>query len=674
RTGSADWTWSWETVAWGREGALRPAGRSTRTAAGDRVDFRFADGLSEWWINRPDGLEQGFTVSTPPAGEGRLVVRGRGPTDLAAVSVEAGLEFRCPEAPADSEPLLVYDRLHAYDATGRELPSAMAWHDGTIEIAVDDADAVYPVDIDPLLTKHVTDPLGDPSFGAYHGFSVHTAGDVNGDGYSDFLIGAPGWDNGLAANAGRVFLYRGASIGIETTPVWDSQSIAALANYGHSVAAAGDVNGDGYDDVLVGAPLYDNGGGEEGRVYLYFGTSAQNGYLQGTPAWTSTGAFADTHYGASVAGAGDVNGDGYDDILIGAPDYEGITNPTNSGAFYLFLGSASGPAAAPDDAGFGTSGSQYLGYSVGAAGDVNADGYSDVIVGSPRARNSSNRVSGKVIVHYGSPGGFAASPDTLVGNQENAWFGASVHLAGDVDGDGYGEVVVGQPFFDGAAGTDCGRVALYAGGPGGIVTASVWDDEGTLDDAWLGWSVGCAGDVNADGHADFVAGAPAYGPSDEGRALLYRGSAFGWPSLTGYSFGSSPANNDQLGYCVATAGDVDGDGFSDLLVASPYWDDSFTDQGRVELWLGGTFQPTSLCTGRDGTTADPIGKSICIADVNGDGLDDWISPVGDGSLEVHTGTRDFIVPDPIVQIVSGPTGVGFGAAMANAGDVNGDGY
>ncbi len=673
RTGPAEWSWSWETVAWGRPGSMRAAGHSTREAEGNRVEFHFGDDLTEWWINRPDGLEQGFTVPRAPGGAGALVLRGRGPDGLAADPVEGGLAFRATDAPMDSSPLLLFDRLKAFDATGRELPSEMSWDDGFIELRIDDAGAEYPLDIDPVLTKYIQDPTPPSQFGATVGFSVHTAGDVNADGFSDFLVGAPGWDNGLLANTGRVFLFRGASIGIEPTPVWDAISIAPLANFGHCVSTAGDVNGDGYDDVIIGAPYYNNGSGDEGRVYLYYGTSAPGGYLQGSPAWSTASAFADSHYGWSVAGAGDVNGDGYDDVLVGAPDYEGFANPTNSGAAYLYLGSASGPGAAPADAFFGASAAEYLGYCVSTAGDVNSDGLADVVIGAPRARNNANAIVGKAYVYRGDGGGVEASPVTLLGNQTNAWFGASVHLAGDVDGDGYGDVVVGQPYFDGTAGTDCGRATVYRGGAAGISTSVGWAGEGGTAEELFGFCVSAAGDVDGNSFADFLVGSPDYS-GGHGRARVYLGS-WTFPSLTGQLITGTPSPGDEMGRSVASAGDVNGDGFSDVLLGFPYANGGSTDEGRVELWMGGARDPgVSLCDGSSGSTSRPIGRSGCIADVNGDGYSDWLYQAGDGEIDVHPGDEDWIVPNPILQTIVGPTGVGFGEAMASAGDVNGDGY
>src|SRR5439155_4465222 len=150
------------------------------------------------------------------------------------------------------------------------------------------------------------------------GASVATAGDVNGDGYADVIVGAHLYDNGQS-NEGRAFVFLGSASGLASTPAWTAESNQANADFGVSVATAGDVNGDGYSDVIVGAPLYDNGQTDEGRAFLYLGSASG---LSASPAWTAESDQAGAQFAASVASAGDVNGDGFDDVLVGAPLFD----------------------------------------------------------------------------------------------------------------------------------------------------------------------------------------------------------------------------------------------------------------------------------------------------------------------------------------------------------------
>src|SRR5262249_19327079 len=141
---------------------------------------------------------------------------------------------------------------------------------------------------------------------AQFGMSVASAGDVNGDGYADIIIGAPEATHGQGAE-GQAYLYYGSAGGIQTTPAWVTQPDQGAAQYGYSVASAGDVNGDGYSDVVVGAP----GEGTGGKAFVYCGSATG---LATTPSWTGDPSQAGAGYGTSVSTAGDVNGDGFSDV------------------------------------------------------------------------------------------------------------------------------------------------------------------------------------------------------------------------------------------------------------------------------------------------------------------------------------------------------------------------
>jgi hypothetical protein len=152
-------------------------------------------------------------------------------------------------------------------------------------------------------------------------YCVATAGDVNGDGYSDVIIGADLFDNGQS-NEGRAFVYHGWSTmlaGLSAMPNWMAESDQVNAIFGRAVAGAGDVNGDGYSDVIVGAYQYDNDQSNEGRAFVYHGSSSG---LSATANWTAESDQADAYFGIWVSSAGDVNGDGYSDVIVGAYFYD----------------------------------------------------------------------------------------------------------------------------------------------------------------------------------------------------------------------------------------------------------------------------------------------------------------------------------------------------------------
>lgn len=295
---------------------------------------------------------------------------------------------------------------------------------------------------------------GEGQAGAFFGISVSAAGDVNGDGFGDFLVGASGFaDQG--SPVGKAYLYLGGPNGPAPTPVWSSMGDRLKRSaYGLMVAPAGDVNHDGYDDILVAAPqLY-------GKVFLYEGSPS------GPRAWSSWSAVGDRQggsaFGMTMAVVGDINGDRFPDLLIGAP-FEDTPGHTDAGRAFLFLGSPWGLSQSPwwksagddqIDAKFGT--------AIAPVGDINQDGYADFVIGA-KAMRTGKVQAGKAYLYFGSATGLSASPiwTSSGDDEENAFFGLS---AAPMTSKAFSGFVVGAPQY--SSGSErMGKVYLYRAKP-----------------------------------------------------------------------------------------------------------------------------------------------------------------------------------------------------------------
>ncbi len=357
----------------------------------------------------------------------------------------------------------------------------------------------------------------DGKGGTNYGESIGSAGDVNGDGYFDVIVGAPRFSNG-EENEGAVFVYYGSPSGLETNPSWIMEGNQANAFFGASVSTAGDVNKDGYADVVVGASFYDNGETNEGRVFVYLGSSSG---LAKTPYFTAESDQVNAYFGKSVSSAGDVNHDGFGDIVIGAPGYD--HGQTNEGRAYLYLGTFSGMTQAAAWTGESNQADANFGNSVACAGDLNGDGFSDVVVGANRYDDKMSNV-GKLYVYMGSANGFSLYPDwTMTGSQIDGNLGISVNAAGDINGDGYGELIAGA--YSNNVQDPIGNVFIYYGSRTGVTSNTIVLNKERFPGVNLGLSVASAGDINGDGYADIMAGVSSSG--QDYKLTLVKGSAKG---------------------------------------------------------------------------------------------------------------------------------------------------
>jgi len=683
----------------GRGGPLVPVASGHVVAEGARIEIRRPK-LIEWYVNSPRGLEQGFTLLERPKGKGALAL------ELAVDGARASLRGGRVVLATLAGRRLAYGKLAVVDAAGRELRAQFEVpNTGRLRIVLEDASAAYPVVVDPLLTETDDTILESSQSNSFLGISVSGAGDVNGDGYADVIVGADDYDAG-EVDEGAAFVFLGSASGIAdgspATAAAQLESDQPGANLGISVSGAGDVNGDGYSDVIVGANRYSSGHTFEGAALIFLGSAS--GIPDGDPGTAATLLQSNqlgANLGVSVSGAGDVDGDGYADVIVGADQY--TAGHAVEGAAFIFLGgSGSGvadgnPATAATQLESNQSGSNF-GISVSGAGDVDGDGYADVIVGSS-AYAAGQAGEGAAFVFLGDASGIAdANPATaatqLESNEASASFGSSVSGAGDVNGDGYSEVIVGAPAY---GFIDKGAAFLFSGSASGIAdgnpTSAATELVSAETDSEFG-SVAGVGDVNGDGYADVVVGAPAYNLLDNGAAFLYLGSSSGIPDggpATADAQLDSAESGAGLGSQVAGAGDVNGDGYSDVIVGAPLT--GLSDGGAAFVYLGGssgiedgTANSASALLESDQATA-LLGYSVSGAgDVNADGYADVIVgakwyDAGEGDegaafvfLGSSAGISDGDPATAAAQLESNQMNASLGSAVSGAGDVNGDGY
>ena len=419
--------------------------------------------------------------------------------------------------------------------------------------------AILPaVPVLAIETELLIAPVGQ-AMSDYFGCSVASAGDMNGDGYTDVIIGAKAR---LDGGTGHAYIYCGGPE-MDDTPELTLWGGVDGDQFGCSVASAGDVNGDGFDDMIVGA--YRSGDFYEGRAFIYYGGPSADDVLD----LVLLGEGEGDAFGCSVAPAGDVNSDGYDDVIIGARNND--AGGYYAGRAYVYYG-GSPPDSLADLVLTGEFENNYFGDSVASAGDVDVDGHDDVIVGAWKYGNW----TGRAYVYFGHDD--AVADLVLTGEGAGDQFGKSVASAGDFDGDGFDDLIVGAP--------DAGSAYIFHGGPGADGTPDRIFSEEVPGDVFdhFGYSVASAGDVNWDGFDDVIVGAhhsEALG-SRTGSAYVY----FGGPGTDSVPdlVKMGEALGDEFGQSVASAGDVNGDGFDDLIVGAPFNDEGEANAGRAYVW------------------------------------------------------------------------------------------
>jgi hypothetical protein len=389
--------------------------------------------------------------------------------------------------------------------------------------------------------------------------------DFTGDGDSDLVIGNAGASVNGVADVGSAYVANGVRVGLPGMQTMLPPGGAFGDQYGNAAASAGDVDGDGYADLVISAEV----ASQAGRVHLYLGgaswpNAAPSQILQNPEGQTVA------FFGHALA-AGDLNGDGRSDLIVGAEIQDG-TSVASDGKVFIYPGGtpntgiAAMPAVTLENPARQEQG--YFGHAL-AIGDFDGDGYADLAVAA-----SKQDAIGRVFIYRGGPAGVATSPAATLDDPTivtNAAFGDAL-VAGDFDGDGYADLAVGAAQEDTGGKPGVGHVYVFHGGPDGIANrAAPWrtlDNPSGQMSSLYGWALAAA-DFNADDIDDLVVSA-TYQDTAAGRVYVYQGAAAGLPAQPSRTLNDpTPASaNDFFGYVLAVGDRAPGDGFADLFVGA----------------------------------------------------------------------------------------------------------
>jgi hypothetical protein len=425
-------------------------------------------------------------------------------------------------------------------------------------------------------------------------------GDLDGDSKTDFLSLAPNADVSIFSNAGRVT----ALSAVDGSLIWESVGWQDSQNFGALVSCPGDLNGDGIDDFVVAEP------GASGNNLINCGRVTGVSGTNGVILWQKYGASNNAELGRSVIAAGDSNGDGLGDLLLSQP-MASTGTLTRNGMIELISGNANISIWTAE----GTRDGEMLGAGTKVVDDVDGDGLSDVITGSPEASTSGHYFNGVVTMLSSVDG---SQLWQLEGGDSLARLGEAITFGGDVDGDSLGDVVLRSPSASTNGLYDNGAFTVVSGGPGTVI----WSVDGPSHGSSYGSSYKFVNDINGDGVPDVLIGIPGeskFGMAENGaiRALSGLDGLMQWEV-----FGFTPFG--RLGSSFLILGDVNGDGYDEFSTGL----DTAGTQGRID---NGYLQTHSTKTGMmlwrfDGTTSgEQLGKvTLLVEDISGDGISDIV--------------------------------------------------
>lgn len=456
-------------------------------------------------------------------------------------------------------------------ASGRALA---VWPDGRFDA---NGDIFAQVMLGACIDRTFDPPV--PGTGAKYGEVLANAGDVNGDGHDDVIIGAP-YDDTVGNDAGRIWVI---------DPLTGHTLLAAVGQaagdrFGYAVGTAGDFDGDGYADVMIGAPRADAGFVNAGVAYILSGRTAQTLFL-------ASGAAKFDEFGSSVAGGGNLDGDGYPDFMIGAPLND--DGGAKAGRVYIYQG-IDGTLIKSIR---GVNKGERLGQSLAWIGRADGDNKDDFILGAP-GWGPSNSKKGRVYVYSGADQSLLYR---INGKKAGDEFGFAVAGVGRANGDNKDDFAVGAPFHDPNGMNKAGRVDVYSGKTG----QRLWFALGDVGAGRMGWSLAGGIDLDDNGRDEVLVGAPRHngGGAKAGRVEIRRGE-------NGTVMQTIDGNaGDYLGSAVAAVEEFGEP--SGIATGSPRADEGASNSGLAELWCTASFPEAPLA---------PIDPPA--GDVDGDGRAD----------------------------------------------------